>query len=93
MKKIITLSAIAFLSTSLYANADMQAQIDELTKKITKMEKTQKKQTKKISAVNKLANKDNIKFDVDFRTSYDNIAYKTVSGKEYKNDGLYSNRL
>ncbi|MEA3228015.1 MAG: DUF3373 family protein [Campylobacterota bacterium] len=93
MKKIIALSAVAFLSTSLYANAEMQTQIDELTKKLAKIEKKQKKNSKKISAVNKLANKDNIKFDVDFRTSYDNIAYKTVSGEEYKNDGLYSNRL
>lgn len=93
MRKIIALSAVAFLSTSIYANADMQAQIDKLTKKIQKLEKKQKKNSKKISAVNKLANKDNIKFDVDFRTSYDKIEYKTVSGKKYKNDGLYSNRL
>ncbi len=94
MKKIITLSTIAFLSTALYASTDdMQTQIDELTAKIAKLEKTQKKQNKKISAVNKLANKDNIKFDVDFRTSYDNISYKTVGGQEYNNDSLYSNRL
>ena len=93
MNKIITLSAIAFLSTSLYANADMQTQIDELTAKIAKMEKTQKKQSKKISQVNKLANKDNIKFDVDFRTSYDNLNYDMVSGREHKNNGLFSNRL
>jgi len=93
MKKIITLSAIAALSTSLFASTDMQAQIDTLTKKIEKLEKKQKKQNKKISAVNKLANKDNIKFDVDFRTSYDNIKYKTVGGKTFKNNGLYSNRL
>jgi len=93
MTKIVALSSIAFLSTALYAEADMQAQIDELTKKITKLEKKQAKQAKKISKVNKLANKDNIKFDVDFRTSYDNISYETVSGKTYDNDGLYSNRL
>ena len=93
MKKIIALSAIAFLSTSLFANADMQAQIDSLTKKIEKLEKKQKRQGKKISAVNKLANNDNIKFDVDFRTSYDYISYKTVSGKTHTNDGLYANRL
>ena len=93
MKKIITLSAIAFLSTSLFANTDMQTQIDELNAKISKMEKAQKKQNKRISAVNKLANKDNIKFDVDFRTSVDMIEYETVGGKSYKNDSLYSNRL
>ncbi len=93
MKKIITLSTVAFLTTALYANADMQAQIDQLTKKVQKLEKKQKKNTKKISKVNALAAKDNIKFDVDFRTSYDNIEYKTASGKEYSNDALYSNRL
>ena len=93
MKKIISLSTIAILSTSLLANTDMQAQIDSLTKKIEKLEKKQKRQNKKISAINKLANNDNIKFDVDFRTSYDNIKYKTVGGKTFKNDGLYSNRL
>ena len=39
MKKIIALSAVAFLTTATYANTDMQAQIDELTAKITKLEK------------------------------------------------------
>ena len=97
MNKIITLSAIAFLSTSVFANADMQAQIDELTKKIDKMEKKQKVQTKQISKVNKLANKDNIKWDVDFRTAYDSLNYDmTGTGpdttKEYTN-GVYSMRL
>jgi hypothetical protein len=43
--------------------------------------------------VNKLAAKDNIKFDIDFRTSYDNLQYKTVGGNKYSNDALYSNRL
>ncbi|PHQ65291.1 MAG: hypothetical protein COB99_04790 [Sulfurimonas sp.] len=93
MKKIIALSTVAFLSTALYANVDMQAQIDALTEKVQKLEKKQKKNTKKISKVNSLAAKDNIKFDIDFRTSYDNLQYKTVSGKEYSNDALYSNRL
>jgi len=93
MKKIITLSSIAFLSTAVFANADMQAQIDSLTKKVAKLEKKQKKQAKNISKVNALAAKDNIKFDVDFRTSYDKIEYETASGKTYKNDALYSNRL
>ncbi len=130
MKRIITLSAVAFLSTVTFANTvadtnqttnttntqmqaqidaltakveattnsqttdtDMQAKVDELTAKITKLEKKQKSNTKNISKVNKLANKDNIKFDVDFRTSWDNINYKTAGGAEYKNHSLYSNRL
>ena len=84
MKKIIALSTVAFLSTALYADAAMQKQIDELTKKLEKIEKTQDRNIKKIGEVNSLAAKDNIKFDVDFRTSYDNLQYKTVSGKSIR---------
>lgn len=43
MKKIIALSTVAFLSTALYADAAMQKQIDELTKKLEVMEKKQDK--------------------------------------------------
>jgi hypothetical protein len=93
MKKIIALSTVAFLSTAVYADADIQAQIDALTKKIEKLEKKQTKNTKKISKVNSLAAKDNIKFDIDFRTAYDNLQYETVNGNKLSNDALYSNRL
>lgn len=94
MRKIIALSAIAFLSTvSFAADADIQKQIDELNKKIEQLQQSNTKQDKKISEVNSLAAQDNIKFDVDFRTSYDNLRYKTVSGKTYDNDALYTNRL
>ena len=45
-----------------------------------------------------LANNDNLKFSVDFRTSVDQISYKMVSkdanGEDTKkNDGLLTNRL
>ena len=128
MKKIVTLSAIAFLSTAVFAANEAvdenstaadsmstpQAQtksaeqlnaekISALEAKIAKLEKGQKKNKKKISAVNKLANKDNLKFNVDFRTAYDSLNYQTAGGinpmsgmqqkSEYKNDALYSMRL
>jgi len=93
MKKIVTLSAIAFLSTAAFANADVQKQIDELNKKIEQLQQSNAKQDKKISEVNALAAQDNIKFDVDFRTAYDNLRYKTVNGNTYENDALYTNRL
>ncbi|MCW9026138.1 MAG: DUF3373 domain-containing protein, partial [Thiovulaceae bacterium] len=48
---------------------------------------------KKVGRVNAQAANDNVKFDVDFRTAYDNLEYKTAGGTTYKNDGLYSNRL
>ncbi len=93
MKKIIALSAVAFLSTSIYANADVQSQIDELNAKLQKLEKLNERQNKSISEVKMQSAKDNIKFDVDFRTSYDNLQYESVGGVKYKNDALYSNRL
>jgi len=94
MKRIVTLSAIAFLSTAAFAaDADVQKQIDELNKKIEQLQKTNSSQDKKISEVNAQSAQNNIKFNVDFRTSYDNLQYKTVNGNKYENDALYSNRL
>ena len=86
MKKIIALSAIAFLSTSVFAAADADARIAKLEKKLAKL-------TKKVGQVNAQAAKDNIKFDVDFRTAVDQLNYKMADGTEYKNDGLLTNRL
>ena len=93
MKKIVTLSAVAFLSTMAFADAETQKQIDELKQKIEQLEKTNKAQDAKISKVNAQSAMDNIKFDVDFRTSYDNLQYETVNGNKYENDALYTNRL
>ena len=93
MKKIVTLSAVAFLSTMAFADAETQKQIDELKQKIEQLEKTNKAQDTKISKVNAQSAMNNIKFDVDFRTSYDNLRYETANGEHYSNSSLYSNRL
>ena len=93
MKKIIALSAVAFLSTSIYANADVQSQIDELNAKLQKLEKLNERQNKSLSEVKMQSAKDNIKFDVDFRTAYDNIQYEDANGKEHGNGAIFSNRL
>ncbi|MDD5400483.1 MAG: DUF3373 family protein [Sulfurimonas sp.] len=94
MKKIVTLSAIAFLSTAAFAvDADVQKQIDELNQKIEQLQKTNSSQDKKISEVNAQSAQNNIKFNVDFRTSYDNLRYKTASGETFSNDALYASRL
>jgi len=103
MKKIIVLSTIAVFATAIYADDNMQAQIDALkaqieqlqkmqNEKIAKLEKKTKKNTKKISAVNKLANNDNLKFGIDFRTAYDYIDYKRADGSRDTN-GVFTNRL
>ncbi|MCD6258656.1 MAG: DUF3373 family protein, partial [Helicobacteraceae bacterium] len=86
MKKIIALSSIAFLSTAVFANADLEKRLETLEKKNDYL-------MKKVSQVNEQSANDNIKFDVDFRTAVDSISYETVNGTEYKNDALLSNRL
>ncbi len=87
MKKLIAISAVAAMATSAFASeADLQKQIDQLTKKLDRQAKTLKK-TKIQSAG------DNIKFDIDFRTSVDRLVYETVSGAKFKNQGLIANRL
>ena len=61
--------------------------------KISKLEKSIKKLNKKLNAVKKHDATDNIKWNVDFRTSLDALEYKTASGKTLKNDSVLSNRL
>jgi len=93
MKKIVALSSLAFLSTLTFADAEMQKQIDDLKTQLEKLEKSQVTQDKQISKVNAQSAKDNIKFDVDFRTAYDSISYEDANGDSYDNKSLYSNRL
>jgi hypothetical protein len=96
MKKVLlSLAVISGLSVNIFADdiSDMKAQIEALTKKINKLEKKQKKQSKKIAAVKQHDAYDNIKFNIDFRTAYDNIQYKLADGSKKGNDDLYSMRL
>jgi hypothetical protein len=46
-----------------------------------------------LSTLNKRTNGNAIKWDVDFRTSVDNINYKMANGDKKTNDALFSNRL
>lgn len=46
-----------------------------------------------ISDMNKKTNGNNLKFDVDFRTSYDNIQYTMADGSKRENNALFTNRL
>jgi hypothetical protein len=107
MKKIIALSALAAATLGFASEADMQAQIDALNAKVKKMERMQKYSQKKLSEVNNQSANDNIKWDVDFRTAYENLDYKfaddallpngnpddTRAGKSYSNPSLFTSRL
>lgn len=95
MKKILlSLAVIGGLASSTFADdiADLKAEIDALNKKVTKLKNQQKRTKKSLAKVRAHDAFDNIKFDIDFRTSYDYISYKTPT-KTYTNDALYSNRL
>ena len=93
MRKLVTLSAIAALSTAAFASADLEAKIAELEKKITKLEKKQDKNKKNIIELKQHDGQDDIKWDVDFRTAMDSIHYKHASGAESSNPDLLTNRL
>ncbi|NPA59102.1 MAG: DUF3373 domain-containing protein [Epsilonproteobacteria bacterium] len=94
MRKIILLSAAAVLSTSLYAQADLQAQVDALTKKVKKLEKNQKRTKKTLNAVKAHDAFDNIKFTIDFRNAVDVLDYKNNrTGERASNDSLLTSKL
>jgi uncharacterized protein (UPF0335 family) len=96
MKKLIGLSVVAAMATSLYASVDAetQAQIDALTKKIEKLEKKQKSTSKTLSKVKVHDAYDNIKFGVDFRNAIDVLDYKNNDTNERaSNDSLLTSRL
>jgi hypothetical protein len=108
-KKIIALSVFAALGTTAYADtkSDMSLQLELLKKQIASLEarmndndKLTKKNSKKIKKTAKKLNivkahdaGDNIKWDVDFRSSVDRINYTHASGKKTNNAALLSNRL
>jgi len=91
------LSATALLAAlSAAATADdaaVQAQIDALNKKILQLEKKNLSQDRMLSRVNKQSANDNIKWDIDFRTAYDNLDYKREGGGGVSNPSLFTNRL
>ena len=98
MKKIISIAAATLLSTSLFANTDMQTQIDELTKEVQKLKKDSTRTKKSLSSVKKATGGDNIKFGIDFRNAVDVLEYKntdlaTGDTTTLKNNSLLTSRL
>lgn len=106
-KTIVTLSAVAALATTSFANEDISSQIELLKQQIANLEAQIKKQNKTVKKVEKKLKKnskkiqevkahdagDNIKWNVDFRTQVDNIQYKLANGKTLNNEAVMSNRL
>ena len=87
----------ACLTTSSFANSEMQAQLEEMKKQIAELKAAQ--QAINMDALQRQINEvrahgagDNVKFDVDFRTSYDIVDYKINNGKSVSNN-VWTNKL
>ncbi|MBN2893672.1 MAG: hypothetical protein JXL97_17515, partial [Bacteroidales bacterium] len=61
-----------------------------LEKRIAKLETNVKKNTERASEAKMLANSDNIKWNVDFRTAMDYIEYERADGTKTKNRDLFT---
>jgi hypothetical protein len=92
-KQLITLSAIAALSTTSFAATDIETKIADLEMQIKKLQKQVKSNKKQATDAKILAASDNIKWDVDFRTAVDNIRYVSSKGVKTGNNDLLTNRL
>ena len=85
MKKLLALSTAAIMAVT-GAMADEAADIKKLKKDVKRLKNS-------LSEVRAQAAADNIKWNVDFRTSYDHITAKRASGEKDSNGGLLANRL
>ena len=73
--------------------AALEAKLADNSKEIEKVDQKLTRTNKTVSDVKVAALNDNIKWDVDFRTAFDNIQYKHASGAKSKNPDLLTNRL
>ncbi|MDP3465996.1 MAG: DUF3373 family protein, partial [Sulfuricurvum sp.] len=78
-KKTAVVVAPAAEKTVMTTTADVSKEIDDIKDQLADL--------------NKKTNGNNLKFGVDFRTSYDNIQYTMANGDKYENDALLTNRL
>jgi hypothetical protein len=85
MKKLLALSTAAIMAVT-GAMADEAADIKKLKKDVKRLKKA-------VSQAKMAAAADNIKWNVDFRTSYDYISAERASGEKDVNGGLLANRL
>ncbi|MGF1756824.1 DUF3373 domain-containing protein [Photobacterium sagamiensis] len=79
MNKLTPIATALILALSAPALADQAEDIEMLKEQVRELQKE--------------AGGNNLKFDVDYRVTADNIEYKLADGSTAKNDALLSNRL
>lgn len=104
MRKIITLSLVASTTLLFSSTASdlkfMKTEIANLKSEVAELKEDKQKSKKKIAKISKKLNKvkahdanDNIKWNVDLRTSVDSINYDLADGTSKSNDALLGMRL
>jgi len=91
-KAVVALSIVAIGSLSLQADS-VNAQIEALKAQLKKLEKQVAANKKTATTAKTLANGNHLKWEVDFRTTMDNIDYTLADGSHSKNTSLLSNKL
>lgn len=100
MKRISAFSLAAMLATSAFAAEDMaalKAELNELKAQIAELKKNQEANdvaalAKQMQELKTKTGGDNLKWDADYRVSYDALSYKMADGTKTSN-GVLSNRL
>ena len=93
-KSTLVLSLVAAFSLSAQANStNLQSEIESLKQKLAKLEKQVKQNKATASQARQMSSFNNIKWNIDFRTSVDSIEYTLQNGDKVKNNSLFTNRL
>jgi len=100
MKRISAFSLAAMLATSSFAADDiaaLKAEINELKAQIAELKKNQEAAdvaslAKQMQELKARTGGDNLKWDADYRVSYDMLSKTTEKGEKYSN-GVLTNRL
>lgn len=103
-KKVIALSLVTVATLAVAkspTHADLQSQINQLQTQLNSMSSSSSSSLeKKVASLEKTVSKvrahdagDNIKWNVDFRTTMDKLIYTHNDGTKSKNNSLLTNRL
>lgn len=98
MKKFIIVSAVAAMATMAYADdAGLKAELDALKAQVAELKKAQENANLKgladqVKELKVRTGGDNIKWDADYRVTYDMLSYKMANGDKL-NNGVLANRL